>query len=53
MRRNIEKDKDIKHTDDDVMEILRCNKPKKAKNANVLAEGETSSCVSYFFIFGN
>jgi hypothetical protein len=50
-RVNVEKDEDIKRADDDVMAMPRYNKPKKANNANVLAEGETSSSVCYFFIY--
>ena len=52
-RVDVEKDKDIKRADEEVMAIPRYNKPKKANNANVLPEGEMFSIISYFFIFRN
>ena len=38
-RVDVEKDEDIKRADENVMAMPRYNKPKKANNANVLAEG--------------
>ena len=52
-RVDVEKDEDIKRADEEVMVIPQYNKPKKANNANVLPEGETSSISRDLFIFGN
>ena len=52
-RFDVEKDEDIKLVDEKVMAIPQYNKSKKANNANVLLEGETSSISRDFFIFGN
>ena len=52
-RFDVEKDEDIKLVDEKVMAIPQYNKPKKANNANVLPEGETSSISRDLFIFGN
>ena len=52
-RFDVEKDEDIKLVDEEVMAIPQYNKSKKANNANVLLEGETSSISRDFFIFGN
>ena len=52
-RFDVEKDEDIKLVDEKVMAIPQYNKPKKANNANVLPEGESSSISRDLFIFGN
>jgi hypothetical protein len=39
--------------DEDVMAMPRYNEPKKANNAKVLPQNESSSIETYFFIFGN
>jgi hypothetical protein len=50
---DVEKYKDIKRPDEDVMAMLRYNEPKKANNAKVLPQNESASIVTYFFIFRN
>ena len=50
---DVEKDEDRKRADEYVMAMPWYNEPKKANNAKVLPQGESSSIVAYFFIFRN